>query len=210
MEKSFRRMKVLINLVVFYLSWFQGYELVGPWRHDPNMKEKARASKPAASTSNASSSSSSSSSSTSSSSASQNNNVEDEIVALDGEVSVDSDYTSNPVEANKVRVDRARRQKWGGECMGYAIRRRVQKFRILMRGNCIRQTECGVSMRQALHAPGLWPCRTTRQLGHGICDTYVGHVQAAWPTEVRSSGRWTALENFHGAVEARGGDYNRS
>ena len=106
MEKLFGRMKVLINLVAFYLRRFQKYELVGPWRHNPGIKEKARASKPAASTSNVRSSSSSSSSSTSSSSAPQNNNVEHEVVASDGEVSVDSDYTSDPVEANKVRVDR--------------------------------------------------------------------------------------------------------
>ena len=42
MEKSFRRMKVLINLVAFYLRRFQKYELVGPWRHDPDVKEKGK------------------------------------------------------------------------------------------------------------------------------------------------------------------------
>ena len=69
MEKLFQRMKVLINLVAFYLRRFQKYELVGPWRHDPGINEKARAPKPASSTSNVSSSSSSRSSSPSSSSA---------------------------------------------------------------------------------------------------------------------------------------------
>ena len=124
MEKLFRRMKVLINLVAFYLRRFQKYELVGPWRHDPDIKEKARAPKPASSTSNVSSSSSSSSSSTSSSSAPH---VEDEIVASDGEVSVDSDYTSDPVEANKVRVDRAKRQKAKVPCLQPLVLTRRQQ-----------------------------------------------------------------------------------
>ena len=66
MEKLFWRMKVLINLVAFYLRWFHKYELVGPWHHDLDNKEKLRAPKPAASTSNLSSSSSSSSTSSSS------------------------------------------------------------------------------------------------------------------------------------------------
>ena len=112
MEKLFRRMKVLINLVAFYLRRFQKYELVGPWRHDPDLKEKPRAPKPAASPFNASSSSSSSSS------VPHNNDVQDsEIVVSDGEVSVDSDYTSDPVEANKVRVERAKRRRAKAPCL---------------------------------------------------------------------------------------------
>ena len=83
--------KKILILVAFYLRRFQKYELVGPWRHDPDVKEKAKGPKPSASTSHPSSSSIFSS--TSSSSAPQNNNVEDPIVASDGEVSVDSDYT---------------------------------------------------------------------------------------------------------------------
>ena len=72
MEKLFRRMKVLINLVAFYLRRFQKYELVGPWRHDPDVKQKAKGPKPSASTSHPSSSSIFSS--TWSSSAPQSNN----------------------------------------------------------------------------------------------------------------------------------------
>ena len=40
MEKLFRRMKVHVNLVVFYLHRFPKYELVGPWRHNPDITEK--------------------------------------------------------------------------------------------------------------------------------------------------------------------------
>ena len=61
-EKLFRGMKVLIDLVAFYLRCLQKYELVGPWRHNPDIEVKPRAPKPAASPCNASSSSSSSSS----------------------------------------------------------------------------------------------------------------------------------------------------
>ena len=112
MEKLFRRMKVLIDLVAFYLRRFQKYELVGPWRHDPDIKEKPRAPKPVASPFNASSSSSSSSS------APHNNNVQDsEIVVSDGEVSVDSDYTSDPVEANKVHVEHAKWRRAKAPCL---------------------------------------------------------------------------------------------
>ena len=85
MEKLFRRMEVLFNLVAFYLHRFQKFEFMGPWRHDPNVKEKLRAPKPAASTSILSFTSNSSSSSTSSSSAPQRNNVADEVVASGGE-----------------------------------------------------------------------------------------------------------------------------
>ena len=127
MEDWFRRMKVLINLVAFYLHRFQKYELVGPWRHNLDIEEKRRASKPAASTSNVSSSSSSSSSSTSSSSAPQNNHVEDEIDASNGEVSVDSDYTSDPMKASKVCVDGAKRQKAKVLCLRPLVLTRRQQ-----------------------------------------------------------------------------------
>ena len=73
------------NLATSYMRRLQKYELVGPWRQDHEIKEKAGASKPAASTSNVSSSSSSSSSATSISSAPQNNIVEDDIVLSDAE-----------------------------------------------------------------------------------------------------------------------------
>ena len=85
MEKLFWHMKVQINLVAFYARRVQKYELVGPWRHDLDIKEKLRAPKPDASTSHLSSTSSSSSSSNFSSSAPQSNNVEDEVAASDGE-----------------------------------------------------------------------------------------------------------------------------
>ena len=102
-------------LVAFYLHRFQKYELVGPWRHDLDVKEKAQGPKPSASTSHPSSTSMFSS--TSCSSATQNNNVEDPIVASAGQVSFDSDYTSDPVEVNKVHVERAKRRKAKLPCL---------------------------------------------------------------------------------------------
>ena len=93
-----------------------------PSDHDPDIKEKPRAPKPAASPFNASSSSSSSSS------APHNNNVQDsEIVVSDGEVSVDSDYTSNPVEANKVHVERAKRRRAKAPCLQPLVLTRRQQ-----------------------------------------------------------------------------------
>ena len=49
MEKLFRRMKVLFNLVAFYLRRVQKDELVGPWCHDLDVKEKGKGPKPSAS-----------------------------------------------------------------------------------------------------------------------------------------------------------------
>ena len=96
----------------FYFCRFQKkYELVGTWRLDPNVKEKGKGRKPSGSTSNLTSSSSSSSSTP------QNNNVEDSIIASDGEVSVDSDYTSHLVEISNVRVERAKRRKAKVPCL---------------------------------------------------------------------------------------------
>ena len=120
--KTCSRMKVLINLVAFYLCRFQRYALVGPWRHEPDIKEKPRAPKPAAFPFNGSSSSSSSSS------APHNNNVQDsEIVVSDGELSVDSDYTSDLVEANKVHVERAKRRRVKAPCLQPLVLTRRQQ-----------------------------------------------------------------------------------
>ena len=125
MEKLFQRMKILINLGAFYSRRFQEYDLVGPWRHAPDVKKEAKGPKPSSFDSHPSSSSIFSS--TTSSSAPQNNNVEDPIVASHGYVSVDSDYTSGLVEVNKVHVERAKQRKAKFPCLQPLVLTRSQQ-----------------------------------------------------------------------------------
>ena len=86
-----------------------------------------------------------SSSSSSSSSAPHNNNVQDsEIAVSDGEVSVDSDYTSDPVEANKVHVERAKWRSAKTPCLQPLVLTRRQQA--MAKCYCLVQETFGIRL----------------------------------------------------------------
>ena len=60
-----------------------------------------------------------------------------------GEVSVDSDYTSDPMEDNKVRVERAKRQKAKVPCL--------QPLVLTRRQQAIATTQCKRQPRYLMH-----------------------------------------------------------